>query len=246
MASSRITSRHSSCGECEQEKRWRLRRWLYMRSAASAWEEHYSKTFGDMGFATSGAWCTCPVLCFPEDPCPSWSALLDYVVCLAQSTRTCFLHFPLSLSGRSAVTVDFSDTSSDEQEEHNAWNPMLELVCHAHIGMHLEVLVGEKELGRIALSCHFALDILCDKSGVRCAQWHAPLPWKKVSIGPHPTPRPARLTAGSRSFPHSAWSDATQNRGLFSLWVRVVLLVCFLQIEGICCSTGPILVGPPC
>ena len=39
-----------------------------------------------------------------------------------------------------------SDTSSDELEEHNAWNPMLELVCHAHIGKYMEVLVGAKEL----------------------------------------------------------------------------------------------------
>ena len=39
-------------GECEQEKCWRLRRWLYgMRPAASAWDKHYSKTLVDMGFA---------------------------------------------------------------------------------------------------------------------------------------------------------------------------------------------------
>ena len=135
-------------------------------------------------------------------------------MCLAQSTRTCSLHFRLFLRRRSGVTVDFSDTSSDELEEHNAGNSMLELVCHTHIGIYMEALVGAKELGIIALSCHFVLDILCDKSEVRCAQWHAPLPWKKVSIGPHPTPRPARLTAvlGSRSFPRSASSDARQKK----------------------------------
>ena len=39
-------------GECEQGKCWRLRRLLYgMQPAASAWEKHYSKTRGDMGFA---------------------------------------------------------------------------------------------------------------------------------------------------------------------------------------------------
>ena len=66
--------------------------------------------------------------------------------------------------------MDFSDTSSDELEEHNAWNLMLELFWHAHVGMYMEVLVGGKEQGRIALSCHFALDILCDNSETRCAQ----------------------------------------------------------------------------
>ena len=35
---------------------------------------------------------------------------------------------------------------------------------------HMEVLVDEK--GRIALSCHFAPDILCDKSETRLAQEH--------------------------------------------------------------------------
>ena len=30
----------------------------------------------------------------------------------------------------------------------------------------------KKELGRIAFSCQFALDILSDKSGARCAQQH--------------------------------------------------------------------------
>ena len=68
------------------------------------------------------------------------------------------------------VTMDLSDTSSDELEEHNTWNPMLELFFHAHIGVYMEVLVDEKELERIALSCQFALDILIDKSEVRRAQ----------------------------------------------------------------------------
>ena len=60
--------------------------------------------------------------------------------------------------------MDFSDTS------YNAWNPKLALFFHAHIGIYMEVLVDEKELGRLALSRHFALDILCDKSETRCAQ----------------------------------------------------------------------------
>ena len=90
-------------GECEQEKCWKLRRWLYgMRSAASALEKHCSKTHQDMGFAkglTAAPDIRCVVrVLFPLGSlCPSWSALLDYVVCLARSTRTCSLHFALSL-----------------------------------------------------------------------------------------------------------------------------------------------------
>ena len=62
------------------------------------------------------------------------------------------------------VTMDFSDTSSDELEERNAWNPMLELFFHAHFAVYMEVLVDDKELERIALSGQFALHILFDKT----------------------------------------------------------------------------------
>ena len=62
------------------------------------------------------------------------------------------------------MVMDFSDTSSDGLEEHNVWNPMLELFLHAHAGdSHGSVGRLKKGLGRSALSCHFALDILCDK-----------------------------------------------------------------------------------
>ena len=40
---------------------------------------------------------------------------------------------------------------------------MLELLRHAHIGVLMEALFDEEDLERIALSCHLALDILCDK-----------------------------------------------------------------------------------
>ena len=66
--------------------------------------------------------------------------------------------------------MDVSDTSStltswdpDEYDEHNTWNPMLALLCHAHVGVFMDALFDEEDFGRIALSGHFALDILCDK-----------------------------------------------------------------------------------
>ena len=75
------------------------------------------------------------------------------------------------------MTMDVSDTSStrtcsdpDELVDHNVWNPMLGLFCHAEIGTFMEALADDRVLGRIALSCHFALDMLCDKSETRCAQ----------------------------------------------------------------------------
>ena len=73
--------------------------------------------------------------------------------------------------------MDVSDTSTtltssdpDELVEHNVWNPMLGLFCHADMGIFMEALADEKVLGRIALSRHFAQDIPCDTSENWCAQ----------------------------------------------------------------------------
>ena len=41
---------------------------------------------------------------------------------------------------------------------------MLESLCHSEVGVVLEVLLDEKKFGRVALSCHFSLDVLCDKT----------------------------------------------------------------------------------
>ena len=65
----------------------------------------------------------------------------------------------------SASTDHTSD--SDDPAEHNMWNPMLELFCHAEIGILMVALADEMVLAITALSCHFALDILCDKSETR-------------------------------------------------------------------------------
>ena len=58
-------------------------------------------------------------------------------------------------------------SNSNELGDHNLLNPMLELFCHADIGLLMEVLVDDMVLAMVALSCHFALDVLCDKSEPR-------------------------------------------------------------------------------
>ena len=59
-------------------------------------------------------------------------------------------------------------SSSVDFTAHNVWNPMMvELQFHVQIGGIFELLVEEVDLTRIALSCHFALDFLCDKAGTR-------------------------------------------------------------------------------
>ena len=41
----------------------------------------------------------------------------------------------------------------------------MELLFHAQIGGTFELFVDEVDMARIALSCHFALDLICDKAG---------------------------------------------------------------------------------
>ena len=53
---------------------------------------------------------------------------------------------------------------SDECDEHNVWNPMLNLFCQEYVGEPTESYLDEAVLGRIALSCHFALDLLCESN----------------------------------------------------------------------------------
>ena len=61
-----------------------------------------------------------------------------------RASLTCFLS--------SWKAVDVSDTSStltspdpDEYDDHNMWKPMLEVLCHTHIGVPMEALFGEED-----------------------------------------------------------------------------------------------------
>ena len=40
----------------------------------------------------------------------------------------------------------------------------MELLCHAHVGVCMEAYLDEVDMGRIALSYQFSLDVLCDKT----------------------------------------------------------------------------------
>ena len=57
--------------------------------------------------------------------------------------------------------------SIDDYFEHNVWNPVLELLFFLEQvrGTFASYLV-EIDLAKIALSCHFALDLLCYKEEV--------------------------------------------------------------------------------
>ena len=50
--------------------------------------------------------------------------------------------------------------SDSDEEEHNEWNKVLGICLHFRVGPHFQDNATDLALGRLALSCHFALDIL--------------------------------------------------------------------------------------
>ena len=65
-----------------------------------------------------------------------------------------------SLSSASTVP------SIDDYFEHNVWNPVLELLFLEQVNGTFVSYLVEIDLAKIALSCHFALDLLCYKEEV--------------------------------------------------------------------------------
>ena len=55
-----------------------------------------------------------------------------------------------------------SDTNDTEEEEnHNTWNTLLEILTMPGSSPAIQQGLFDWELCRVALSCHFALDVLC-------------------------------------------------------------------------------------
>ena len=62
----------------------------------------------------------------------------------------------------SASTV----SSIGDYFEHHVWNPLLELLFLEQANGILASFIMEIDMAMIALSCHFALDLLCYKEGL--------------------------------------------------------------------------------
>ena len=84
---------------------------------------------------------------------------------------TLSLFFPAHLlcsSGKAKErpTLSVSTASSlGEYFAHNMWNPLLELLFLEQTSGVIVLFVEEIDLAKIALSCDFALDLLCCKEG---------------------------------------------------------------------------------
>ena len=60
-------------------------------------------------------------------------------------------------------TLGSFSSSSSEEQNHNEWSPLLELFFHWRIGRYLEAMVDDVSTASVAFTCHFALDVLCEK-----------------------------------------------------------------------------------
>ena len=59
----------------------------------------------------------------------------------------------------------------------DVWNPLLGAMADVVAGPVLDDMVSEVDMGRVALTCHFSLDVLCSRctsltfSCRRCSFW---------------------------------------------------------------------------
>ena len=47
------------------------------------------------------------------------------------------------------------------EQDHNMWNEVPNLIIQHHTGLFFKSRLRDEELGRVAISCHFAVDCLC-------------------------------------------------------------------------------------
>ena len=82
-----------------------------------------------------------------------WAATVKSVVMvdLARSRNMCELRMLHIIS------------SDDEEGEHNVLNLFLDVVKRSSPGMQVERFLENEELARTALSCHLAVDLLCQE-----------------------------------------------------------------------------------
>ena len=65
-------------------------------------------------------------------------------------------------------------SSSDDIFALSMWNPIVELLFHFQIGGIFVLFMDKIDMARLALSCHFAVDVLCDASARAATQGRRP------------------------------------------------------------------------
>ena len=134
-------------------------RWVHTASVkllndCSTFEQtpsHYTKT----GFSIDSSHRVPCVQCAPY-------VCSCHVFHLLSAFCFCFLWSLLSQQVMDRLSSSTSTASNiDDYSEHNTWNPLLELVFLEHVNGIVDSYLEDIDLAKIALSCHFALELLC-------------------------------------------------------------------------------------
>ena len=56
-----------------------------------------------------------------------------------------------------------SSCSAETEDSLNIWNSLLAALVHHGVGSAFQRCLADKELGKVALTCHFACDSLCEE-----------------------------------------------------------------------------------
>ena len=79
---------------------------------------------------------------------------------------------------------DDEPMSGSDEDEHKVWSRVLGLCFHCYVRQRFPNCLSDIELGRLALMCHFALDILCDDNWTHaCSRSSRLEPSPQVGLG---------------------------------------------------------------
>ena len=98
------------------------------------------------------------------DECAANAAALGtFGLTSSHNVATCWIHHNFDAS----VCFDGSTVPGfDDYFKHNVWNPVLELLFLEQVNGIFASYLVEIDLAKITLSCHFALDLQCNKEEV--------------------------------------------------------------------------------
>ena len=91
------------------------------------------------------------------------SASLHYCVLLkdVQPYHPSSLHFGVASMGTKCELHEEHLSASDDEEDHKICDAFLNLVTSFDFGARVQSNLADEELGRVGLSCHYAMDCLC-------------------------------------------------------------------------------------
>ena len=123
-------------------------------------------------------------------------------------------------------------SSGTDEGEHNVWNPFFGFCCHRRIGCYMDGILAEGGLGRVALSCRFALHFLCDKSELQAVTFEVTLMC---------TARGSEPQGGMVSWHEGPWRVGQHLSSAESCFIRGICEALFRQrtsasVRGVVCA----------